>query len=66
MYKMLSLTHCKKILQSFLRLLPQLFLFELAFKVCIRRNFSEIHFLDRKGKEIRYILSSGFDSSKYA
>ena len=33
MYKMLSLTHCKKILQSFLRLLPQLFLFELAFKV---------------------------------
>ena len=30
---MLSLTHCKKILQSFLRLLPQLFLFELAFKV---------------------------------
>ena len=33
MYKMLSLTHCKKILQSFLRLLPQLFLFELAFNV---------------------------------
>ena len=36
---------------------------DLSFKVCIRRNFSEIHFLDRKGKEIRYILSSGFDSS---
>ena len=39
---------------------------DLSFKVCIRRNFSEIHFLDRKGKEIRYILSSGFDSSRYA
>ena len=33
MYKMLSLTHCKKIFHSFLSLLPQLFLFELAFKV---------------------------------
>ena len=39
---------------------------DLSFKVCIRRNFSEIHFLDRKRKEIRYILSSGFDPSRYA
>ena len=31
--KILSLTHCKKIFHSFLSLLPQLFLFELAFKV---------------------------------
>lgn len=33
MYKILSLTHCKKIFHSFLSLLPQLLLFELAFKV---------------------------------
>ena len=33
MYKILSLTHCKKIFHSFLSLLPQLLLFELAFIV---------------------------------
>ena len=33
MCKILSLTHSKKIFHSFLSLLPQLFLFELAFKV---------------------------------
>ena len=39
MCKILSLTHSKKIFHSFLSLLPQLFLFELAFKVLSRFFF---------------------------
>ena len=38
----------------------------LSFKVCTRKNLSEIHFPGRKRKEIRCIFPSGFDPSRYA
>ena len=60
MYKTLSLSHWKKIFASFLTLLPQLFLFELVFKIL------SVFFFVPAGKElIVMMLEITGDTSLY-
>ena len=60
MCKILSLTHSKKIFHSFLSLLPQLFLFELAFKA-----LSLFLFIPGGKKLIVMMLEISGDTSLY-